>query len=49
MEDCYDRYLIRNSRNARKYLESLHNVINNIPQGSVKIDNYKFIAPPKGK
>jgi len=46
--DCYDRYLIR-IQEMRESIGIITQCINNIPQGSVKIDNYKFIAPPKGE
>ena len=47
MVDCYDRYLIRNSRNAWKYIQLLDKLLSQIPEGAVRIDNYKLMTPPK--
>uniref|UniRef100_A0A0N5AS14 Complex I-49kD n=1 Tax=Syphacia muris TaxID=451379 RepID=A0A0N5AS14_9BILA len=43
--DCYDRYLCR-VEEMRQSLRIVHQCLNKIPAGEVKIDDYK-IAPPK--
>ena len=47
MVDCYDRYLIRYSRNARKCTQLFGNVLSKIPAGIIKTDNNKFTPPSK--
>lgn len=44
--DCYDRYLIR-IQEMRESISIIKQAISNIPSGAIKIDNYKFMAPPK--
>lgn len=45
--DCYDRYLVRLTE-MRQSLSILHQCINQIPLGLVRLDNYK-ISPPYRK
>lgn len=42
--DCYDRYTIR-VQEMRQSLSLIHQCLNNIPEGSIKVDDYK-ISPP---
>jgi NADH dehydrogenase (ubiquinone) Fe-S protein 2 len=44
--DCYDRYLIRIFE-MRESLKIIKYSIENIPNGLIKIDNFKFISPNK--
>ena len=39
--DCYDRYLIR-VREMRESLNIVHQCLNKIPEGPVKVDNFKI-------
>lgn len=45
--DCYDRYLIRMVE-FRQSLRIIHQCINDIPEGPVKVEDYK-ISPPSRK
>jgi NADH:ubiquinone oxidoreductase subunit D len=42
--DCYDRYLLR-IEELRQSNSLILQVINNIPKGKVKVENYKIIPP----
>jgi NADH dehydrogenase (ubiquinone) Fe-S protein 2 len=44
--DCYDRYLIR-VEEMRQSIYIIYQCINNIPQGNVKINDYKYASPPR--
>jgi NADH dehydrogenase (ubiquinone) Fe-S protein 2 len=44
--DCYDRYLLR-VEEMRQSLSILFQCLNNIPNGSVKLDDYKVINRPR--
>jgi len=44
--DCYDRYLIR-IEEMRQSVNIIYQCINNLPLGLIKINNYKFTAPPR--
>jgi len=41
--DCFDRFLIR-IEEMRQSLLIIYQLINNLPSGNIKIDNYKFIG-----
>jgi NADH dehydrogenase (ubiquinone) Fe-S protein 2 len=45
--DCYDRYLIR-VQEMRESLKIIHQCLNNIPTGSVKVSDNKITAPSRG-
>ncbi|TCD70111.1 NADH:ubiquinone oxidoreductase 49kD subunit [Steccherinum ochraceum] len=44
--DCYDRYLCR-VQEFRESLRIIHQCLNKIPTGAVKIDDYKLVPPPR--
>jgi NADH dehydrogenase (ubiquinone) Fe-S protein 2 len=44
--DCYDRYLIR-VREMRESLNIINQCINNMPEGAIKVDNFKISVPSK--
>lgn len=44
--DCYDRYLIR-IQEMRESLAIVQQCLANIPEGPVKVENYKIISPPR--
>jgi NADH dehydrogenase (ubiquinone) Fe-S protein 2 len=44
--DCYDRYLIR-VREMRESLNIVNQCLNKIPEGAVKVDNFKISVPSK--
>jgi len=44
--DCYDRYLIR-IQEMRESISIIEQAIEKIPEGPIKIENYKIIAPPR--
>ena len=44
--DCYDRYLIR-IMEMRQSIKIIMQCINNIPNGLIKIDDYKITPPPR--
>ncbi len=44
--DCYDRYLLR-VEEMRQSLSILFQCLNNIPSGSVKLDDYKVVNRPR--
>lgn len=46
--DCYDRYLIR-IEEMRQSIRIMHQVINEIPNGIVKADDYKVSPPSRDK
>lgn len=46
--DCYDRYLLR-IEELRQSTTIITQVLNSIPGGLVKVDNYKLTAPPRTK
>jgi NADH:ubiquinone oxidoreductase subunit D len=46
--DCYDRYLLR-IEELRQSNSLLSQVLNTIPKGKVKIENYKIVSPPRFK
>lgn len=41
--DCFDRFLIR-IEEMRQSLVIIYQLINNLPYGNIKIDNYKFVG-----
>ncbi|CAN3362088.1 hypothetical protein DICA3_D25312 [Diutina catenulata] len=45
--DCYDRYLIRMVE-FRQSLRIIHQCINDMPEGPVKVEDYKISPPPRG-
>lgn len=45
--DCYDRYLIR-IQEMRESLSIIQQIINKIPEGSVKVCDSKYTAPSRG-
>jgi len=45
--DCYDRYLIR-IQEMRESLSIIQQIINRIPEGSVKVCDSKYTAPSRG-
>lgn len=44
--DCYDRYLLR-IEELRQSNQIILQVLNNMPTGSIKIENYKLVPPSK--
>jgi len=44
--DCYDRYLIR-VREMRESLNIINQCLNNMPEGAIKVDNFKISVPSK--
>lgn len=42
--DCYDRYLLR-IEEMRQSNQIILSVLNNIPAGHIRIENYKFVPP----
>jgi NADH dehydrogenase (ubiquinone) Fe-S protein 2 len=44
--DCYDRYLIRMVE-FRQSLRIIHQCINDMPEGPVKVEDYKISPPPR--
>lgn len=44
--DCYDRYLVRISE-MRQSLNIINQCLNSIPNGLVKIDNFKIVPPSR--
>lgn len=44
--DCYDRYLIR-IEEMRQSIYIIYQCINKIPNGIIKINNYKYASPPR--
>ncbi|KAG7193907.1 NADH:ubiquinone oxidoreductase 49kD subunit [Scheffersomyces spartinae] len=44
--DCYDRYLIRMAE-FRQSLRIIEQCINDMPQGPVKVEDYKISPPPR--
>ena len=44
--DCYDRYLIRISE-MRQSLRIINQCLNDMPEGSIKVNNNKIISPSK--
>jgi len=44
--DSYDRYLIR-VQEMRESLKIIQQCLNHIPEGNVKVDDYKLVAPSK--
>jgi len=44
--DCYDRYLLR-IEELRQSNSLILQVLNNIPKGKVKIENYKIVPPSR--
>jgi len=44
--DCYDRYLIR-IEEMRQSIFIIYQCINKIPNGLIKINNYKYTSPPR--
>jgi NADH dehydrogenase (ubiquinone) Fe-S protein 2 len=44
--DCYDRYLLR-IEELRQSSFLILQVLNNIPKGKIKIENYKIVAPSR--
>lgn len=46
--DCYDRYLCR-VEEMRQALRIIHQCINKMPSGPVKIDDHKIVPPPRAE
>jgi NADH dehydrogenase (ubiquinone) Fe-S protein 2 len=46
--DCYDRYLIR-VQEMRESLKIIHQCLNEIPQGPVKVPDQKITSPSRGQ
>ncbi|KAH9466661.1 hypothetical protein MJO28_000722 [Puccinia striiformis f. sp. tritici] len=44
--DCYDRYLCR-TEEFRQSLRIIHQCLNKIPAGQIKVDDYKLTPPPR--
>ena len=44
--DCYDRYLIR-IQEMKESLNIVKQCLAEIPEGPIKVENYKTISPPK--
>ncbi|KAI0778633.1 NADH-ubiquinone oxidoreductase [Trametes elegans] len=44
--DCYDRYLCR-VQEFRESLRIVHQCLNKIPTGAIKVDDYKLVPPPR--
>lgn len=44
--DCYDRYLIR-VEEMRQSLRIIHQCLNQMPEGPVKVDDHKIVPPPR--
>jgi NADH dehydrogenase I D subunit len=44
--DCYDRYLIR-VQEMRQSLRIIKQAIDTLPEGFIKLDDYKFVSPPR--
>ena len=44
--DCYDRYLIR-IEEMRQSIYIIYQCINDIPNGIIKINDYKYTSPPR--
>jgi NADH dehydrogenase (ubiquinone) Fe-S protein 2 len=44
--DCYDRYLVRINE-MRESIKIIYYCLNNIPQGLIKVDNYKIVPPSR--
>ncbi|KAH8094615.1 NADH-ubiquinone oxidoreductase [Cristinia sonorae] len=44
--DCYDRYLCR-VQEFRESLRIIHQCLNKMPTGVVKVDDYKLVPPPR--
>ncbi|RKO96634.1 hypothetical protein CXG81DRAFT_12492 [Caulochytrium protostelioides] len=46
--DCYDRFLIR-VEEMRQSLNIIDQCIKQMPEGPVRVENYKVMAPPRGE
>jgi len=46
--DCYDRYLIR-IQEMRESNFIIYQVLNMLPKGSIKLNNYKYITPQRNQ
>ncbi|CAE6442161.1 unnamed protein product [Rhizoctonia solani] len=44
--DCYDRYLCR-VQEFRESLRIIHQCLNKMPTGVIKVDDYKLVPPPR--
>ena len=44
--DCFDRYLIR-VEEMRQSLNIIHYIIQNMPTGPIKLDDYKMVPPQR--
>ncbi|KAI0685072.1 NADH dehydrogenase I, D subunit [Cytidiella melzeri] len=44
--DCYDRYLCR-VQEFRESLRIIHQCLNKMPTGAIKIDDHKLVPPPR--
>lgn len=44
--DCYDRYLCR-MEEFRQSLRIIHQCLNKMPQGPIKVEDYKIAPPPR--
>jgi len=46
--DCYDRYLIR-MEEMRQSLRIIHQCLNNMPSGEVRVDDHKVVPPKRAE
>jgi len=46
--DCYDRYILR-VEEMRQACRIIHQCINQMPPGKVKVDDYKIVPPPRNE
>lgn len=44
--DCYDRYFLR-MEEMRQSLRMIHQLINRMPAGPIKVDNQKIVSPSR--
>ncbi|GAB6027352.1 NADH dehydrogenase Fe-S protein subunit 2 ndufs2 [Chamberlinius hualienensis] len=45
--DCYDRYLIR-MEEMRQSMRIIHQCLNKMPSGEIKVDDHKVVPPKRG-
>jgi len=46
--DCYDRYLVR-MEEMRQSVRIIQQCLEKMPEGPIKVDNYKITAPPRAE
>ncbi|ESO99890.1 hypothetical protein LOTGIDRAFT_213061 [Lottia gigantea] len=46
--DCYDRYLIR-MEEMRQSLRIIHQCLNDMPEGEIKVDDHKVVPPKRAE